>query len=262
MEIFPGDNVDCDDALAKLSKSGFIERYEVSGEKFIQIANWAKHQNPHCKESPSEIPAPGQHQTSPVQEPDKNETSTAVAVLIPDSLNPYPDSGFPSTTPPTPFGVVGPSADADGVAVVTPEKKTKPTPRNKNYAIAALELAPDVGEAFERCWNAWPTQGWDFRSKRAQPRRINRALASARFDGICKHIQLQTSDGHRLCPSDLADATLAWIGSKRKETFRQYGGDVPPCVPCIGNFFSADPTSKKHWQEALLEFFNPAQEAS
>lgn len=92
MEIFPADNVDCDAALEMLSNSGFISRYSVNGERFIQVQNWHKHQSPHLKEAQSTIPEQTEHHTSTVQAPDKHESSTEDAALIPDSLNLIPDS--------------------------------------------------------------------------------------------------------------------------------------------------------------------------
>lgn len=56
MEVFPADDVDCDAGLAALQRSGFLERYEVDGAKIIQIKNWEKHQKPHVREAPSELP--------------------------------------------------------------------------------------------------------------------------------------------------------------------------------------------------------------
>ncbi|EJQ8806331.1 hypothetical protein NYJ28_003561, partial [Salmonella enterica] len=122
------DNVDCDELLQQLHQRKFINRYQVNGEGFIQISNWKKHQNPHCKEAASEIPAPvennystGQeqckddkeedkngtestqliendevqekHYASTVQEPVENNLNPADSLnLIPDSLNLIPDS--------------------------------------------------------------------------------------------------------------------------------------------------------------------------
>ena len=68
-------------ALTWLAENEFIERYEVAGKKLIQVVNFAKHQNPHCKEAPSTIPAPCKH-----------GASTGVARLIPDSG--FSDSGY------------------------------------------------------------------------------------------------------------------------------------------------------------------------
>ena len=49
---------DIDSCLEQLWNAGFIVRYEVGGERFIQIENWHKHQSPHHKEIESEIPQP------------------------------------------------------------------------------------------------------------------------------------------------------------------------------------------------------------
>lgn len=126
--LLPFDEADCDALLQQLNDHKFIIRYRVNGECYIQISNWKKHQNPHCKEAASEIPAPlendkstGQeqcnedaeeekkdseslqdvenkgapelHSTSMVQESVENSLNPADSLnLIPDSLNPDPDS--------------------------------------------------------------------------------------------------------------------------------------------------------------------------
>ncbi|ECI3069192.1 hypothetical protein ATR59_17340 [Salmonella enterica subsp. enterica serovar Rubislaw] len=126
--VLPFDNVDCDELLQQLHQRKFINRYQVNGEGFIQISNWKKHQNPHCKEAASEIPAPvennystGQEQCKDDKEEDKNGTESTQLIendevqenhyastvqeqvennlnpadslnLIPDSLNLIPDS--------------------------------------------------------------------------------------------------------------------------------------------------------------------------
>jgi len=58
MAMFPADNLDVDAMLADLDRAGFIERYEVDNNKYIQIVNFLKHQNPHHKEQASTIPEP------------------------------------------------------------------------------------------------------------------------------------------------------------------------------------------------------------
>ncbi|MCG7388784.1 hypothetical protein [Pantoea sp. ACRSB] len=124
--VLPFDNVDCDECLKQLHDRQFINRYTVEGNAYIQISNWKKHQNPHCKEAPSEIPepcasqpepeeAPVKHDAEPVEEadikpqvienteaPEKHGASTVQASdennlnpadslnLIPDSLNLIP----------------------------------------------------------------------------------------------------------------------------------------------------------------------------
>jgi hypothetical protein len=60
--LFPYDSWNLDELLCQLaaprhvSVGSFIYRYEVDGKRYIQIANFSKHQNPHPKEKPSVIP--------------------------------------------------------------------------------------------------------------------------------------------------------------------------------------------------------------
>lgn len=109
-DILPYDDCDVDGFLWDLHNKNFIIRYEVQGSKYIQIVTFKKHQNPHCKEAPSEIPAPDLHHASTVQEPDKNRTSPADSLnLDPDSLNldplpPNPPQGEPEKKQ-TPFDI-------------------------------------------------------------------------------------------------------------------------------------------------------------
>lgn len=64
-KIFPYDKVNVEDGLNKLAEPKkhspnhppFIVRYEINGEKYIQILNFKKHQSPHHTERESEIPA-------------------------------------------------------------------------------------------------------------------------------------------------------------------------------------------------------------
>ncbi|CAM3899523.1 hypothetical protein [Rheinheimera salexigens] len=56
MGVFPADNVDVDHGLSELERFGFIQRYEINGERLVQILNFTKHQNPHHTEKASELP--------------------------------------------------------------------------------------------------------------------------------------------------------------------------------------------------------------
>jgi len=120
MEIFPGDSVDVDKALTELDAGGFIQRYEVAGELYIQILAFGKHQNPHHREPASTIPAPQspgldtdatapKPEVSPPLQPmpalGKAEAGPGPALLIPDSPSLIPESGelhAPSASPSTP----------------------------------------------------------------------------------------------------------------------------------------------------------------
>lgn len=63
VQVLPFDHCDINEILDELSKSKpinnhstFITRYEVNGEKYIQINNFLKHQKPHHTEQSSVIP--------------------------------------------------------------------------------------------------------------------------------------------------------------------------------------------------------------
>ena len=58
-EVFPYDEVNVDGFLGELARLGFILRYEVAGERYIQIVHFDKHQNPHPREAASTIPEHG-----------------------------------------------------------------------------------------------------------------------------------------------------------------------------------------------------------
>jgi hypothetical protein len=94
IDVFPADNLDIDAMLQALADRKFITRYEVNGGKFIQIANWTKHQNPHHTEKASEIPGiDGELTVKPPLEPresQKQDGGNLADSLIPDSL--IPDS--------------------------------------------------------------------------------------------------------------------------------------------------------------------------
>lgn len=110
MEIFPADNVDCDVCLNSLSEIGMVIRYEVDGKRYLQVANFTKHQNPHRDEKASTIPdqnghvtetvqAPKKHRASTVQAPCKEDAGTVAIGLIPDSLIPDSPSLIPNSKP-------------------------------------------------------------------------------------------------------------------------------------------------------------------
>lgn len=115
-EILPYDDGSVDEMLDELHKSGFIMRYSCDGKAFIQVVNFLKHQNPHCAEKASSIPAPDMYSASPVQEHVNNQKSTEQAGLIPDSLNLIPDSLKPLTAvPPNGDALACPAEEIIGI---------------------------------------------------------------------------------------------------------------------------------------------------
>jgi len=130
MEVFPADEVDIDAGLNVLQSRGFLLRYEVNGGRYIQVLNFEKHQSPHVKETPSLLPAPDEHQTSPVQAPDQPDTNP------PDSLN--PSSLNPSSlNPDVPI--------AESLQNTSSAAPTEPGPKREPLA-----------EGFEEFWDAYP----------------------------------------------------------------------------------------------------------
>jgi hypothetical protein len=103
-ETFPyRDGINLDDLLNWLDSEDFILRYEINGKRYIQVLNFAKHQNPHKNEVLSEIPPPdsGRVPKKSVHAPSDSEALG----LIPDSFNLIPDSLLliaegPPTPPP------------------------------------------------------------------------------------------------------------------------------------------------------------------
>lgn len=80
MEIFPADNYDCNDLIQQIADTGMLVRYEHGGNRYLQITNFTKHQNPHRDEQASTIPAQGT--------PDAAQAKEPAEVPIPDQITP------------------------------------------------------------------------------------------------------------------------------------------------------------------------------
>lgn len=97
MELFPADNMDCNELLSQLAAVNMISRYEYDGKRYLQVVNFCKHQNPHRDEKESTIPdqygnlaqtkkEPCKDDANTVQAPCKDDANTVAIGLIPDSL--------------------------------------------------------------------------------------------------------------------------------------------------------------------------------
>lgn len=102
------------EALNWLASNGFIRRYKVSGEKYIEILKFSTHQNPHHTEKHSKIP--GRNGGLTVNSRKSNGEYLA------DSL--IPDSGFPPTD-----SLIPDSSEPDDQKVV-PERKNRSSELN------------------------------------------------------------------------------------------------------------------------------------
>lgn len=202
MQVFPADDVDIDDSLAKLADRGFIQRYEVDGMQNIQIVNWKKHQSPHIKETASTIPAPDgtgdsdeESGASTGQAPDEHPASRPDS-LIPDSL--IPDSGLSDSEggafapdPPTP----DPPPEPAKPKTVRPAPKPRSSRIAEDFAVndAMRQWADEAGytphfvtyetEKFRdyyasspKTYLDWPAtwRNWLRRSAESNPQAVNR----------------------------------------------------------------------------------------
>lgn len=159
------DDVDTDavdEMLAALHSAGFIYRYRIQGEEYIQIVNFSKHQNPHVKEKPSEILPPHMANTidetacgadmahSTGQAPDKYDTSTEEAAPI--TVNLLPSTGNLSPTTP-------PSGDGGGENKEEPqtgESLKVQTARRAGRAKPADHSMTPTEKRFNEFWTAYP----------------------------------------------------------------------------------------------------------
>lgn len=98
MEILPADSCDVDAFLAALQDAGFITRYEVDGKRYIQINNFSKHQNPHPRETGSEIPPiPAQNDAEEAQSREIPQQSNAEEVVCHEEDMPNHGKDMPRT---------------------------------------------------------------------------------------------------------------------------------------------------------------------
>lgn len=197
MELFPADSVDVDSMLNGLQRWGFVRRYEVNGQRLIQIVNFRKHQNPHKDEKVSALPAEDGTFDAPRVKPQEqteddtmqarceDDAGTVGIGLIPDSL--IPDSRSPITEtltekpqrkrrdppPPCPDDVNG-QVWSDWVQLRKDKRanvsQTTVEEARKEAAKAGLSL-----ESFLRIWCARGSQGlqadWLKPHERAGPQR-------------------------------------------------------------------------------------------
>lgn len=132
-EVMPYDDGSVDEMLNELHKADFIMRYQAGEHKFIQIQNFAKHQNPHHREPESTIPPPVEDGGSKTQASDKPEASSRLTQDKPrtsraDSLNLIPDTGFliPESQPCSPSASVLPVDGFDIFWKQYPKKVARP----------------------------------------------------------------------------------------------------------------------------------------
>lgn len=76
-ELFPYDDLEIEEGLARLADAHFITRYEVNGLRYIAIPTFGKHQSPHVNEAESEFPSVPRHRSSTRVAPESHHASTS-----------------------------------------------------------------------------------------------------------------------------------------------------------------------------------------
>lgn len=96
-QLFPYENVPVDKLLGELAQRGFILRYQVDGERYIQVVKFETHQHVHKNETDSIIPTPNGWDDSDTlvrNAPSIGDTSTDIVETAPAeaSSTPTPNS--------------------------------------------------------------------------------------------------------------------------------------------------------------------------
>lgn len=185
--IFPYHDLSVDHYLDVLTKRRFIIRYSMNGNKYIQIINFTKHQNPHVKEQASTIPAPDLSGAS------TGDSGTSPAL----TLNPLPLTLNPITT------LSGKTPDA---------KKTKsqeyPEEFEQTWALYPKREGDNPKKGAFSCWNARRKEGFTIEVMRQGVERYvlyckakdqvgtSFVMQTKRFFGVDKPFQNSWQVGH------------------------------------------------------------------
>lgn len=156
-ELFAFDSIEVEPLLRELERQGFIIRYEVDGQRFIQVSKFADHQTPHYTEKPSTIKPPRLQELDDDEPPpgSKNTPGDDEALrggrypLNPDSL--IPDSPNPSTA--TSDDVARRQAgDRPPLVLVEPTPKGPPDCPHKAVLALWAEVLPAMPQHDPERW--------------------------------------------------------------------------------------------------------------
>lgn len=233
-ELFPYDRDitigQVDEWLQSLAdpSGDFLVRYSVGAGKYLKITNFKKHQTPHHKEKPSEIPdfhkSPGQAPTLIGQAPTQARASTDPGTCLPP-LN--PESGIlnPDVLNPD---VTEPGAEAAPAPPATPTK--------------LIEFSNDPSDDFDALYREHPITG----KKREARMAYQQILASA---------------------IDQQAVNTAIVRSHREWSAHWNGPGLPEWKPNFLQFFEdeyylrrpREPTQKHHPQASKLSVLDNLQ---
>lgn len=188
-ELFAFDSIEAEPLLVELERQGFIHRYKApDGRGVIQVLAFDKHQNPHHREPPSDLPPPespgllsdatppkpealpalqppeaqGKAEASPGLCREESDKHDGKAGLIPESGTLIPDSGGKTarkraSPPECPAGVDG-QVWSDWLEL----RHRKAAPVTQTVIDGAATEAKAAGmtlEAFLRVWCVRGSQG-------------------------------------------------------------------------------------------------------
>lgn len=243
MVLFPFekiDDVDVDGMLTKLDAAGLICRYEVDGDRYIEVCNFLKHQNPHKKESSSVIPANPAKTCIPVPAPDLPEADPVPAVLI-------PDSGFliPDSSPLIPDSAADAAGDGLGHVLADMVEAelgvTMPHAQHVKWRELGdwLDTTPfDRTQAFE-CFRLLRDQDW--RTSPVQPKHVRESLPDlqklrdkaggrpARPPDVGKYDPAKHPEPVFACRRCFDEGEIEIL---KQESERQFSFDTTHFVPC------------------------------
>ncbi len=133
----PFDDVDIEQLLDSLARNSeqFIVRYSVDGKRYIQIPAFAKWQNPHPKESKSELPGP-----------EKAEQIQAPAEIPGNSGNFRESPGKNGASKPFPSESLTESSPSESLT----ESESSPSGESRPGESEPISLA------FDEFWKAYP----------------------------------------------------------------------------------------------------------
>ncbi len=151
-QIFPYDQgAEMTAILDELARSPgrFIVRYQVEGRAYLEIRSFRRHQRPHPKEKPSELPAPpGQVPATPTPGPDEPSTSREISRLAVESPDEPRNSGTSRSGSSGISGSSGPLA-AFGTRAQSDARAGDPT------TPGPVALVRAVAEAVELAGEVW-----------------------------------------------------------------------------------------------------------
>lgn len=162
-ELLAFDSVDVEPLLGELAAHGFIARYEVAGQRIIQILTFGKHQNPHFRERPSELaPMPGWQEPEQITEkpealggskvPKARGKPEATSPFQPTEAQGKPEAGPRLSTHESDLQRGSSPADSLFSDSLIPDSLSPQPPKGGRGARQPVAEP----EGFVRFWAAWP----------------------------------------------------------------------------------------------------------